>query len=116
MTVVDEFDATGTATFDITIEDVNERPVVKRRSGMGAFSIEENSGRDVGSFDATDPEGRGVTWSVAGSDSGRFEIDEANGALSFRELPDYESSDLGLGPTRPTPSPCRLQSRTTGSR
>ena len=72
------------------------RPVVRRSSGTGAFSIEENSGRDVGSFDATDPEGRGVTWSVAGSDSGRFEIDEANGALSFKELPDFESDDLGL--------------------
>ena len=39
-------------------EDVNERPVVKRRSGMGAFSIVENSGTDVGRFVATDPEGQ----------------------------------------------------------
>ena len=97
VTVVDEFDATGTATFDITIEDVNERPVVRRSSGIGPFSIVENSGTDVGSFEATDPEGGGVTWSLATSgDHGRFEIDEANGALSFKEAPDYESSDLGL--------------------
>ena len=96
VTVVDEFDATGTATFDITIEDVNERPVVRRRSGTGAFSIAENSGTDVGRFVATDPEGQGVTWSLETSgDHGRFEIDEANGALSFKELPDFESSDLG---------------------
>ena len=87
---------TGILAVTVAVTDVNERPVVKRRIGMGAFSIEENSGRDVGSFDATDPEGRGVTWSVAGSDSGRFEIDEANGALSFKELPDFESDDLGL--------------------
>ena len=87
---------TGDLDVTVTITNVNEPPVVRRSSGTGAFSIEENSGRDVGSFDATDPEGRGVTWSVAGSDSGRFEIDEANGALSFKELPDFESDDLGL--------------------
>ena len=101
VTAEDEYNATGTATFDITIEDVNERPVVKRRSGMGAFSIVENSGTDVGRFVATDPEGQGVTWSLATSgDHDRFEIDEANGALSFKEAPDYESSDLGLGPDK----------------
>ena len=97
VTVVDEFDATGTATFDITIEDVNEPPVVRRSSGTGPFSIVENSGTDVGAFDADDPEGRVVTWSLATTgDHGRFEIDAANGALSFKEAPDYESSDLGL--------------------
>ena len=87
----------STITVTITIADVNEPPVVARRSGMGAFSIVENSGTDVGAFEATDPEGQGVTWSLATTgDHGRFEIDAANGALSFRELPDYESSDLGL--------------------
>ena len=96
MTAEDEYNATGTATFDITIEDVNERPVVRRSSGAGAFSIVENSGTDVGRFVATDPEGGGVTWSLATSgDHGRFEI-EANGALSFKELPDFESDDLGI--------------------
>ena len=77
------------------------RPVVRRRSGTGAFSIVENSGTDVGAFEATDPEGQGVTWSLATTgDSGRFEIDAANGALSFKEAPDYESSDLGSGLVR----------------
>ena len=87
---------TGDLDVTVTITNVNEPPVVRRSSGTGAFSIEENSRTDVGRFVATDPEGRGVTWSVAGSDSGRFEIDEANGALSFKELPDFESDDLGL--------------------
>ena len=64
VTAKDEYNATGTATFDITIEDVNERPLVRRRSGTGAFSIVENSGTDVGRFVATDPEGQGVTWSL----------------------------------------------------
>ena len=88
---------TGDLDVTVTITNVNEPPVVRRSSGTGAFSIEENSGRDVGSFDATDPEGRGVTWSLATSgDYVRFEIDAANGALSFKELPDFESDDLGI--------------------
>ena len=87
---------TGRLTVTVTIADVNEPPMVTRRSGTGAFSIAENSGTDVGAFEAMDPEGRVVTWSLATTgDHGRFEIDAANGALSFKELPDYESSDIG---------------------
>ena len=87
---------TGRLTVTVTIADVNEPPVVARSSGMGAFSIEENSGTAVGSFDAMDPEDRSVTWSLARSgDHGRFEIDANSGALSFKMPPDYESSDLG---------------------
>ena len=38
-----------------------------------------------------------MTWSLATSgDHGRFEIDAANGALSFKEAPDFESDDLGI--------------------
>ena len=87
----------------VTIADVNEQPMVTRSSGTGDFSIAENSGTTVGDFDATDPEGHAVTWSLAsGGDSRFFEIDETNGALSFKksefnenEIPDYESTGLG---------------------
>ena len=85
---------TGSLTVTVTIADENEPPMVARRSGRGAFSIVENSGTEVGRFDATDPERRDVAWSVAGSDGGRFEISES-GLLSFRMPPDYESSDIG---------------------
>ena len=100
-TEVDDADAqtrelTGSLAVTVTITNVNEPPVVRRSSGTGPFSIVENSGTDVGGFEATDPEGQGVTWSLATSgDHDRFEIDAANGALSFKEAPDYESSDLG---------------------
>ena len=93
---LDSSNASDTVQVTIEVTDVNERPVVRRRSGTGAFSIVENSGTDVGRFVATDPERRVVTWSLATSgDHGRFEI-EANGALSFKEAPDFESDDLGL--------------------
>ena len=48
---------TGSLTVTVTIADVNEPPMVARRSGTGAFSIVENSGTEVGAFEATDPEG-----------------------------------------------------------
>ena len=87
---------TGSLTVTVTIADVNEPPMVARRSGTGAFSIAENSGTEVGRFDATDPEERGVTWSLARThDHARFEIDANDGALSFKAAPDYESSDIG---------------------
>ena len=50
---------TGRLAVTVTVTNENERPVVKRRSGTGAFSIVENSGTDVGRFVATDPEGQG---------------------------------------------------------
>ena len=87
---------TGRRTVTVTIVDVNEPPVVMRRSGTGDYSIMENSGTSVGGFDAMDPENRGVTWSLARSgDHGRFEIDDTNGVLSLKEPADYESFDLG---------------------
>ena len=93
---LDSSNASDTVQVTIEVTDVNEPPVVRRSSGTGPFSIVENSGTDVGRFVATDPEGRGVKWSLATTgDHGRFEIDEANGALSFKKLPDYESSDIG---------------------
>ena len=96
-------DLTGSVTVTVTITNVNEPPMVARRSGTGAFSIVENSGTDVGDFEATDPEGHAVTWSLAsGGDSRFFEIDETSAALSFKEsefneneIPDYESTGLG---------------------
>ena len=93
----DTVDVVITVTARPTILPPIGRPVVRRSSGTGPFSIVENSGTDVGRFVATDPEGGGVTWSLATTgDHGRFEIDAANGALSFKELPDFESDDLGI--------------------
>ena len=94
---------TGRLDVTVTIADENEQPMVTSSSGTGAFSIAENSGTTVGDFDATDPEGHAVTWSLAsGGDSRFFEIDETNAALSFKEsefneneIPDYESTGLG---------------------
>ena len=102
----DDPDPTIDDTIEVTIAvtNVNEPPVVARQTGTGAFSIVENSGTEVGTFVADDPERSAVTWSLAsGGDSRFFEIDETSGALSFDEgefnedaVPDYESTGLGI--------------------
>ena len=81
---------TASLVVSVTVTDVNEAPVVSRKTGSGAFSLEENSGTAVGSFDATDPEGGLVEWSLSGSDANDFEIGSA-GELSFAAEPNHES-------------------------
>ena len=49
---------------------------------------EHGSGSVVG-YSAVDPEGESVTWSVSGTDSELFEINE--GRLTFKSPPDYEN-------------------------
>ena len=88
MTAKDEYNATKTATFDITVEDVNERPVVDGPASVDDYP--ENSGTDVGRFVATDPEGAGVTWSdLSGNDAGDFDLSN-NGVLTFKVSPNFE--------------------------
>ena len=79
---------------EVTVADVNEPPVVMRSNGgTGAFSIVENSGTEVGSFVATEPDGDDLEWSVAGIDGGHFEVREISGSwtLSFKANSDYDN-------------------------
>ncbi|MEK9878044.1 MAG: cadherin repeat domain-containing protein, partial [Betaproteobacteria bacterium] len=53
------------------------------------LEVEENSSR-VYDFDAADPDGDPIEFSLSGSDSNMFTISE-NGVLSFRSAPDFET-------------------------
>ena len=58
--------------------------------GPEAVTKAENSGRSVGAYTATDPEGEDVTWTtLTGADARHFAFD--NGALSFVSEPDFEA-------------------------
>ena len=75
-------------TIEVTIEvlDVDETPTV---TGTTSYTVNENSNPYVGRFTALDPEGNSIRWSVRGTDTGAFEIDEY-GALRFESRPDFE--------------------------
>ena len=91
---VTDGDLPNSINVEVTVADVNEPPVVMRSNGgTGAFSIVENSGTEVGSFVATEPDGDDLEWSVAGIDGGHFEVREINGSwtLSFKANPDYDN-------------------------
>ena len=72
---------------EIAVVDVDEAPKVM---GREAVTKAENSGRSVGRYTATDPEGEDVTWTtLTGADARHFAFD--NGALSFVSEPDFEA-------------------------
>ena len=91
VTVVATDDESNMSTLDVTVTvtDKNEPPVV---TGTSTFTIAENQDLVGASYTATDPEDPGgqiTRWSVTGTDSGDFEINE-EGQLSFRNAPDHE--------------------------
>ena len=76
-----------TIVVTVTVEDVNEPPVV---TGDMEHDITENSGRYVADFNATDPENDVFEWRLSGPDAGHFEVSDS-GALSFVADPDYDA-------------------------
>ena len=80
---------TGELPVTVTVTDQNEAAVV---SGQETIRVQEN--RDptltLATYSATDPEGEVITrWSLSGSDSGDFTINE-HGELTFRNTPDFD--------------------------
>ncbi len=76
-----------TQTFNITVNDVNEAPVITSL----ALAIDEN-GTTAMNVTATDPEGVAVTFTstLTGADAALFTITAA-GELSFINPPDFEN-------------------------
>ena len=85
-----------TATFTITVTDVNEYAPVF--AGVAtAVSYAENATTAVTTVTATDAdEGQIVTFTLSGDDAGRFSITQADD-LTFNRVPDFEiPTDLGM--------------------
>ncbi len=85
-------------TVDALHENVfgNQAPVLFGGATRALTVAEHTTGAFHTPF-ATDAEGDGLLWSIAGgADAGRFTINAATGALSFRAVPDFEApSDSG---------------------
>ena len=73
-------------SINIRVTGVAEAPTV---TGDTTIQVAENSGGNLATYTATDPEGLDVTWGLSGDDAGDFSI--ANGALRFQSTPDHEN-------------------------
>ena len=85
--VVDPSLDSDTITVTITVNDVDEPPVL---SGPDVVDYPENSTDAVAQYTATDPEDVTITdWSLDGDDKDLFEI-SSTGELTFKSSPDHD--------------------------
>ena len=73
---------------------IPEGPIVHlafAQTADSSISFAENGEGPVGTFRAHDQDGDAIEWSLSGPDADLFSIDD--GALSFREPPDYEETE-----------------------
>ena len=78
----------------ITVQDVNETPVISGDNSPDFAEIEYDATSPVltvGTYTATDDEGDSVTWAVTGTDAEHFSINSTSGELSFSVRPDFEN-------------------------
>ena len=79
-----------THSLTIAVNNVDEPPVIT--AGDVYIYYAENDRGNVAVYRAEDPEGRGIEWSLEGSDADDFTF--VRGVLTFKEQPDYETKDL----------------------
>ena len=95
ITATDPWGLAGTIGVMVTVEDVNEAPMINM--GPTRRDHAENTAIDIeipiGNYVATDVDATDVdalTWSLEGEDASMFKIAEVGGMLTFKESPNYE--------------------------
>ena len=83
--VVDPSLLKDTITVTITVNDVDEPPVL---SGLDVVDYPENGTDEVAQYTATDPENDSIIWSLEGDDKDLFDI--TGGELTFIASPDHD--------------------------
>ena len=79
--------------FRLALRDTNKAPIDLNSSGLLAFEENQPIGKVVGEFNATDPDGDGITYHFANGDNSNslFTLD-TNGTLKTARTFDYESN------------------------
>ena len=70
----------------VEVTDVDEPPVF---SSSGPYSAQENQQEIIGTFSASDPENKALTYSLGGNDAASLTLSTA-GVISFAVAPNYE--------------------------
>ena len=87
VTATDPSGLTDTVSVTITVEDLNETPVV---SGESSLELEEgtDTGITLAAYTSTDPDREGIDLNLSGIDSEHFIL--GGGVLTFNEVPNFE--------------------------
>ena len=86
VTATDPGNDTGNVDVTITVENVDETPVV---TGEASPEFEENAVGNVATYSATDPDRKGIELFVTGTDSEDFTL-SGGGILTFSQVPHFE--------------------------
>ena len=92
VTATDPGGLTDTVSVTITVEDVDETPVV---SGQTSPEVAENGNRNVATYTATDPDEQGIDWVLTGSDSEDFTLSGSalSATLTLNAVPNFEEKN-----------------------
>ena len=88
VTATDPGDDTDSVNVTITVEDVDETPVVTGPTTL-EFEEDTSTGTTLATYMSTDPDRKGVDMELTGTDSEHFTL-SSGGALSFNAVPDFE--------------------------
>ncbi len=79
---------TDTATVNITVDNVNERPTFDQ--SPYSFTVREGETLSFGRVSASDPDGDSVTYEIIAGDDEMFSIGDGNGIMVAAPTLDYE--------------------------
>ena len=92
-TVADDKGGTATATATVTVEAVNDAPIL----AVGdAFEFVEGADGAVFTPTASDVDSATLRFSLSGDDAGLFAIDDETGVVTFREAPSFTGDEKAL--------------------
>ena len=92
ITATDPWGVSGTISVTVTVEDVNEAPMLNSGPTRRDHAENIDIATLIGEYGATDVDDGDtvLTWSLEGEDAAKFNIVEADGMLTFKESPNYE--------------------------
>jgi hypothetical protein len=88
LTVSDPAGLSTTLPLTVTVNDVNEPPVV---TAAEAATVDENTLEVAYTATATDPDaGDTLTWTLSRTDAALLSVNESTGAVTFKAAPNFE--------------------------
>jgi hypothetical protein len=82
---------TTTSELIITVDDVNEAPILSNSLAASSFAENVSTGTTIATASAADPESQTITYSLSGTGSGNFAVDSA-GNITLAAGLDYETA------------------------